>query len=124
MVRTETPVCDFGAPAPNFSLLGVDGNTWSLADCRGPNGLLIMFICNHCPYVKAINHKLVRDAYDLEQLGIKSVAIMPNDTEYYPEDSLENMQRVAADLAYPFPYLLCNTGACLMKAEKIWTRMM
>jgi peroxiredoxin len=109
MVRTETPVCDFGAPAPDFSLTGVDGNTWSLEDCRGPNGLLIMFICNHCPYVKAVNHKLVRDAHDLEKLGIQSVAIMPNDTEYYPEDSLENMKRVAADMAYPFPYLIDET---------------
>ncbi len=109
MVRTETPVCDFGAPAPEFSLLGVDGNTWSLEDCRGPNGLLIMFICNHCPYVKAINHKLVRDARDLKPLGIQSVAIMPNDTEFYPEDSLENMKRVAANMAYPFPYLLDET---------------
>jgi peroxiredoxin len=109
MVRTETPVCDFGAPAPDFSLMGVDGNTWSLEDCRGPNGLLLMFICNHCPYVKAVNHKLVRDAHDLEQLGIHSVAIMPNDTEYYPEDSLENMKRVAANMAYPFPYLFDET---------------
>ena len=109
MVDTETPCCDFGAPAPNFSLIGVDGNTWSLAECRGPRGLLIMFICNHCPFVQAINHKLVRDAHELKQLGIQSVAIMPNDTEYYPEDSLENMKRVAADMAYPFPYLLDET---------------
>jgi peroxiredoxin len=109
MVRTETPVCDFGVQAPDFSLSGVDGNTWTLEDCRGPNGLLIMFICNHCPYVKAINHKLVRDARDLEELGIQSVAIMPNDTEYYPEDSLEDMKRVAAEMAYPFPYLLDET---------------
>ena len=109
MVSTATPVCDFGALAPDFSLMGVDGNTWSLADCRGPKGLLVMFICNHCPYVKAINHKLVRDALDLEWLGIQSVAIMPNDTEYYPEDSLENMQRVAADMVYPFPYLVDQT---------------
>ncbi len=109
MVRTETPVCDFGAPAPDFCLPGVDGRMWSLEDCRGPNGLLVMFICNHCPYVKAINKKLVRDANDLKKLGIQSVAIMSNDTECYPEDSLENMQRVAADMSYPFPYLLDET---------------
>ncbi len=109
MVRTETPVCDFGAPAPDFSLMGVDGNTWSLENCRGPKGLLIMFICNHCPYVQAVNHKLVRVAHDLEKLGIQSVAIMPNDTEYYPEDSLENMIQMAADMAYPFPYLFDET---------------
>ena len=106
MVRTETPVCDFGLPALNFSLRGVDGNTWSLKECNGPNGLLIMFICNHCPYVQAVNHKLVRDAHDLEKLGIRSVAIMPNDVKFYPEDSFENMIRVAEEMAYPFPYLI------------------
>jgi hypothetical protein len=68
-----------------------------------------MFICNHCPYVQAVNHKLVRVAHDLEKLGIQSVAIMPNDTEYYPEDSLENMIQMAADMAYPFPYLFDET---------------
>lgn len=109
MVRTETPLCDFGAPAPDFALMGVDGATWSLQDCRGPNGLLVLFICNHCPFVQAINHCLVRDAHDLELLGIQSVAIMPNDTEFYPEDDLENMQRVAAKMAYPFPYLVDET---------------
>ncbi len=109
MAPTETPVCNFGESAPDFSLLGVDGNTWSIADCRGDNGLLVMFICNHCPYVKAINHKLVRDAQDLKQLGIESVAIMSNDVDYYPEDSLENMKLVAASMAYPFPYLLDET---------------
>lgn len=106
MVRTHTPICDFGAPAPDFSLPGVDGKTWTLQDCRGPGGLLVMFICNHCPYVKAINHKLVRDARDLLELGVHSVAIMPNDTLTYPEDSFQNMQRVARELSYPFPYLI------------------
>jgi peroxiredoxin len=109
MVSTETPVCDFGALAPDFSLTGVNGKTWSLADCRGPAGLLVMFICNHCPYVKAINNRLVRDASDLELLGIKSVAIMPNAPEFYPEDSFENMQRVAEEMGYPFPYLIDET---------------
>jgi peroxiredoxin len=109
MVRTETPVCHFGEPALDFSLMGVDGNIWSLEDCRGDNGLLIMFICNHCPYVKAINQKLVRDANDLKLLGIESVAIMPNDTKYYPEDSLENMKLLATKMKYPFPYLFDDT---------------
>lgn len=109
MVKAETPVCEFGIFAPDYSLKGVDGATWSLADCHGRNGLLIMFICNHCPYVKAINHKLVRDAHDLKQLGINSVAIMPNDTEFYPEDSFENMVRVALEMDYPFPYLIDRT---------------
>ena len=109
MVRTNTPICEFGAPAPDFSLPGVDGKTWTLEACRGPRGLLVMFICNHCPYVKAINHKLVRDAAALQELGVNSVAIMPNDTGTYPEDSFENMQRVAREIGYPFPYLIDET---------------
>ena len=84
MVSTTTPICDFGAPAPDFDLPGVDGNRWSLQDCRGSRGLLVMFICNHCPYVKAINQKLVRDTRDLESFGISSVAIMSNDPTDYP----------------------------------------
>ena len=109
MVRTNTPVCDFGAPAPPFRLPGVDGRSWSLEECRGPRGLLVMFICNHCPYVKAINRKLVRDATDLAELGVNSVAIMSNDTETYPEDSFDNMKRVAHEQGYPFPYLIDET---------------
>jgi peroxiredoxin len=109
MVSTYTPVCDFGARPADFSLLGVDGKTWTLKDCAGPNGLLIMFICNHCPYVKAINHKLVRDTAELAGLGVNSVAIMSNDPTDYAEDSYENMQRVAQEFAYPFPYLVDTT---------------
>ena len=109
MVSTHTPICDFGAAAPPFSLPGVDGRTWTLEDCRGPRGLLVMFICNHCPYVKAVNHKLVRDANDLAELGVRSVAIMSNDPTDYPEDSFANMQRVAAEYGYPFPYLVDET---------------
>ena len=109
MVRTATPVCDFGAAAPDFSLSGVDGRTWSLEQCRGPKGLLVMFICNHCPYVKAINQKLVRDTSDLKALGINSVAIMSNDPADYPEDSFENMKRVSDEFGYPFPYLIDET---------------
>lgn len=77
-----------------------------MQDCAGPGGLLVMFICNHCPYVKAINYKLVRDARDLQACGVRCVAIMPNDTELYPQDSLENMRKVALELGYPFPYLI------------------
>lgn len=111
MVSTYTPICDFGAVAPDFRLTGIDGKTWTLEQCRGPQGLLVMFICNHCPYVKAINHKLVRDTTDLMKIGVNSVAIMSNDPETYPEDSFENMQRVAHELAYPFPYLLDESQA-------------
>jgi peroxiredoxin len=111
MALLSPPVCEFGLPAPGFSLLGVDGKVWTLADCRGPNGLLVMFICNHCPYVKAVIERIIRDARELRTLGVGSVAIMSNDPSDYPEDSFENMQRVARGLAFPFPYLLDETQA-------------
>lgn len=106
MVRMETPVCDFGWQAPDFGLLCVDGKRYSLKDVAGPNGLLVMFICNHCPYVKAIIHRIVRDVQSLKEMGVGAVAIMANDPTDYPEDSFENMQRVAAELNFPMPYLL------------------
>lgn len=104
-MAVETPICDFGAPAIDFALPGVDGKTWSLQDCRGEKGLLVMFICNHCPYVQAVIDRIVRDTRDLAALGIGSVAISANDVVQYPEDSFENMQRLAADKSFPFPYL-------------------
>jgi len=103
------PVCDFGATAPDFALPGIDGRLWSRADCLGTRGLLVMFICNHCPYVQAINKKLVRDTAELIKLGIGCVAIMPNDTQAYPEDDLLHMQSVAKEQGYPFPYLIDET---------------
>lgn len=110
MVSLETPVCDFGRPAIDFSLPGVDGRTWTLQDCRGEKGLLVMFICNHCPYVKAVRDRIVRDARELkEQYGINSVAIMSNDPSDYPEDSFENMRQVAEEFDFPFPYLMDET---------------
>ena len=109
MVSLETPVCDFGRPAIDFALPGVDGRTWTLEDCRGEKGLLVMFICNHCPYVKAVRERIVRDARELLDYGIRCVAIMSNDPSEYPEDSFDNMARVAADFDFPFPYLLDDT---------------
>lgn len=106
MVSLETPICEFDAPAPDFDLPGVDGRHWTLEQCCGEKGLLVMFICNHCPYVKAIRDRIVRDTRELSALGINSVAIMSNDPSEYAEDSFENMQRVAEEFAYPFPYLL------------------
>ncbi len=106
MVSLQTPVCDFGRPAVDFSLPGVDGRNWTLDQCRGEKGLLVMFICNHCPYVKAVRERLVRDAAELHSLGVNSVAIMSNDVHEYPEDSFENMRRVAAEFDFSFPYLL------------------
>lgn len=109
MVRLETPVCEFGAPAVAFDLPGVDGKCWTLAQCAGERGLLVMFICNHCPYVKAVIDRIVRDARELRPLGINSVAIMSNDIADHPEDSFENMQKLARELDFTFPYLLDET---------------
>ncbi len=109
MALLETPVCDFGTKAPDFDLLGVDGKTWTLAQCMGEKGLLVMFICNHCPYVKAVHERIIRDTLELKAFGINSVAIMSNDTADYPEDSYQNMQRIAEQFDYPFPYLLDDT---------------
>lgn len=106
MALLHTPVCEFGTPAGDFSLPGTDGRIWSLEQCRGDNGLLVMFICNHCPYVKAVRDRIIRDVRELRQLGIGSVAIMSNDPEDYPEDAFETMQQVAREYDYPFPYLL------------------
>ncbi len=109
MVSLETPVCEFGKPAIDFTLPGVDGRNWTLEACRGQKGLLVMFICNHCPYVKAVRERLVRDTAELKVLGVNSVAIMSNDPALYEEDSFENMKRVAEEFDYPFPYLLDET---------------
>jgi len=111
MVSLETPVCEFGRPAIDFDLPGVDGRTWTLQDCRGDKGLLVMFICNHCPYVKAVLDRIVRDARDLQALGINSVAIMSNDPTEYPEDSFDNMRQLAESYPLPFPYLYDESQA-------------
>lgn len=109
MASLETPVCDFGKQAPDFSLPGVDGRIWTLRDCLGPKGVLVMFICNHCPYVKAVQDRIVRDTRELRDHGIHSVAIMSNDTVNYPEDSFDNMKIVAERFDYSFPYLYDQT---------------
>jgi len=106
MVSLQTPVCEFGKKAVDFTLPGVDQQQWTLEKCRGERGLLVIFISNHCPYVKAIRKKLVRDTRELITLGVNSVAIMPNDTVAYPEDSFENMLRISNEFNFPFPYLL------------------
>ncbi len=109
MVSLETPVCEFDAPIVGFSLPGIDGEIWTPEKARGENGLLVMFICNHCPYVKSIRDRLVRDTGALMDLGINSVAIMSNDPAEYEEDSFENMQKVADEFGFSFPYLLDET---------------
>jgi peroxiredoxin len=105
----ETPVCEFGLPAVDFSLPGTDGKIWTLDECRGENVLLVMFICNHCPYVQAIMDRLVRDTNALKELGVNSVAIMSNDVNDYPEDAFDNMKRVAEQQQFSFPYLYDET---------------
>ena len=109
MVSLHTSVCDFGWKAVDFDLAGVDGKRHSLSSARGPNGLLVMFICNHCPYVKAVIDRIVRDCRDLAGHGVGSIAIMSNDPADYPEDSFDNMKRVAREKGFPFPYVLDET---------------
>jgi len=106
MVRMETPICDFGWKAPDFALPATDGKTYSLKDVAGPNGVLVMFICNHCPYVKAVIDRIVRDVAELKTLGVGAVAIMSNDATEYPEDSFDNMRLLAEKLGFPMPYVL------------------
>jgi peroxiredoxin len=101
----ETPICNFGEPARPFSLPATDGKTYTLADVKGPKGLLVTFICNHCPYVKAVLDRIIRDANDLQEHGIGVVAINANDPVAYPDDSFDNMQRLAKAKQLPFPYL-------------------
>jgi peroxiredoxin len=109
MVSLETPVCNFGWKAPDFDLPGTDGRRYSVSEARGPNGLLVMFICNHCPYVKAVRERLVRDCRELREHGIGSIGIMSNDPADYPEDSFEQMKRVAEQFRFSFPYVLDET---------------
>ena len=106
MVSLETPVCDFDQDIIDFSLRGVDGKVWTPELGRGENSLLVMFICNHCPYVKSIRERIVRDTRELMALGVNSVAIMSNDPSEYEEDSFENMKLVADQFDFPFPYLI------------------
>ena len=104
-MAAHAPVCEFGWKAPAFALPGVDGKTWTLDELMGANGLLVMFICNHCPYVKAITDRLVADTGVLREAGIAVVAICSNDVVNYPADSFENMKIFAAESGFDFPYL-------------------
>lgn len=99
------PVCDFGWKAIDATLPGVDGRRRSIFSENGPNGLVIAFICNHCPYVRAVIDRIVRDAVDLKVHGIGFVAISSNDVRAYPEDSFENMKLFDRQHDFPFPYL-------------------
>jgi len=109
MVSLQPPVCEFDLPAIDFSLPGVDGKNWTLEECAGEKGLLVMFICNHCPYVKSIRDRIVRDTNELKALGVNTVAIMSNDPSLYEEDSFENMKSISQEFGFSFPYLLDET---------------
>lgn len=104
-MAAQPPLCDFGWRAIDAELPGVDGGRHRLLDQAGENGLLVAFICNHCPYVKAVIDRLVRDAIELSALGIGTVAISSNDAGNYPADSFENMAVFAKAHSFPFPYL-------------------
>lgn len=121
MASLNPPVCNFGQLAADFNLLGVDGKRYSLSNSMGKNGLLVMFICNHCPYVKAILPRLVSDVGELKLLGINTVAIMSNDPKDYQEDSFENMQKISHLLEFPFPYLLDETQAVAKEYDAVCT---
>ena len=105
MALTKTPICDFGRKAESFQLNSTDNKIVSLNDIKGENGTLVMFICNHCPYVKAVIEDVVQDCKKLESKGIKSVAISSNDVKNYPEDSFENMIKFSKNHNFSFPYL-------------------
>ena len=105
MPSLETPTCDFGWKAANFNLLGTDGKRYDLESVKGKNGLLIMFICNHCKYVKHINSKLVETAIKFQKQGLQFIGISANDVENFPEDSPENMIETGNKVGYTFPYL-------------------
>ena len=109
MTLTKTPICNFGESAKNFNLLSTENKKISLDDVKGKNGSLIMFICNHCPYVKAVIKDIVQDVKFLETLGIKSVAIMSNDVKNYPEDSFEKMISFSKQHNFSFPYVIDDT---------------
>lgn len=104
-MAVSPPVCDFGAPWHDFTLPGTDGQDHSLADIRGQRGTLVMFICNHCPYVQSIIDRIVRDARDMQAAGIGVVAISANDVGDYPQDGPEQMKAEAQRHGFTFPYL-------------------
>ncbi|MCD8498264.1 MAG: thioredoxin family protein [Alphaproteobacteria bacterium] len=109
MALLHTPAFDADFTAADFSLKNVDGRTLSLKDIQGPKGTVIAFICNHCPYVKAVIDRLVDDFKTLQEEGVGCAAIMPNDTDNYPDDSFENMQKFADQHGFTFPYLIDET---------------
>jgi peroxiredoxin len=109
MGLSKNSICDFGWKARDFALKGIDGKTYTLGNVRGPKGTLLVFICNHCPYVKASIGRIVAEAEALREIGIGTIAIMPNDTATYREDSSDNMKAFAAKHGFNFPYVIDKT---------------
>ena len=121
MSLTETPICNFGEKAITFNLLSTENKIITLDNIKGKNGTLIMFICNHCPYVKAVIKDIVNDANVLKKKGINSVAIMSNDTKNYPEDSFENMIKFSNEHKFNFPYLIDKDQEIAKKYNAVCT---
>lgn len=115
------PICEFGWKAVDFSLQGIDGRTYSLKDVAGPNGTVIVFMCNHCPYVRSIAERLAEDARALKAMGVGLAGINANDASAYPEDSFENMKAFAAEHGIDFPYLVDPTQETARAYEAICT---
>ena len=121
MVLTKTPICNFGEKPHSFSLKGVDDKIYKLEDCLGDKGTVIMFICNHCPYVKAIIKNIVDDTNNLKNLGVNAIAIMSNDTKNYPDDSFDKMKDFAKDNKFNFPYVIDETQEIAKKFGAVCT---
>ncbi len=121
MVLTKTPICNFGDKPHSFELMGVDNKLYKFENCLGEKGTLIMFICNHCPYVKAVIEDIVSDANQLKNLGVETIAIMSNDTNNYPEDSFENMINFSKNHKFKFPYLIDKTQKIAKKYGAVCT---
>ena len=117
----QPPICDFGWPAPDFELPGIDGRTYRLSEIKGPNGTLVMFLSNHCPYVQAVADRIARDCAELAEHGVASIGIMSNDVVNYPDDSPENMKLFAEKHGYTFPYVYDESQSVARAYDAICT---
>ena len=115
------PICNFGEKAHGFALPATDGRSHALADLKGSKGTVVVFICNHCPYVKTVIDRLIRDAKDLATIGVSTIAISSNDARSYPEDSFANMKRWAEEKAFPFKYLHDESQAVARAYDAVCT---
>ena len=121
MVLTKTPICNFGEKPHSFTLKGVDNKLYKFEDLIGKNGTLIMFICNHCPYVKAVIKDIVNDTSVLKNMDVETIAIMSNDTKNYPDDSFDKMLEFSKTNNFQFPYLFDETQNVAKKFGAVCT---